>query len=66
MDINKSNPRIKLWNKFIADQPYTVSEKYRKMRDRLVEHIRNSGKPISPEGAAEVIVAVAEWLGEVE
>ena len=64
-DINADNPRIQLWNEFIATSPYKTAEKYKAMQTGLVEFVRAHGKPFSPDGAAEVIVALAEMLGEV-
>lgn len=64
-DINADNPRIQMWREFMADAPYKTAEKYKAMQNGLVEFIRAHGKPFSPDGAAEVIVALAERLGEV-
>lgn len=64
-DINMDNPRIQMWNEFIATSPFKTAEKYKAMQSGLVEFVRAHGKPFSPMAAAELIVAVAESLGEV-
>lgn len=64
-DINADNKRIQMFNEFLSECDFKTSEKYRRMQQELCNFFRAHNQAFSMGGAAELIVAVAEQLGEV-
>ena len=54
--------RVSFYNDFVASLPVKEAEKYRAMQKRLVNYVHDCRQPLSMDGAAELIMAVAEHL----
>ena len=64
--MTQTDRRVAFWNEFIAECCVKDAQKYQRMQRELVDYMHRRNQQFSENGAAELIVAVAERLGEVK
>lgn len=52
--------RVAIYNDFVASLPAGDAERYRRMENRFVTYMHHRNQRFSPQGFAEMMVAIAE------